>query len=62
MGPQAAADDPKLDEALLDVEFDPIAPNTDTAFSALWLPHMGQVNSTLALSDRTNFSYFSSQS
>jgi hypothetical protein len=63
IGPQEAADDPKLlEEALLDIESDPTAPNTDNAFSALWLPHWGQVNSTLALSDRTNFSYFSSQS
>jgi len=63
IGPQAAAEDPKLlEEALLAVESDPIAPNIDKAFSALWLPHWGQVSSTLALSDRTNFSYFSSQS
>jgi len=63
IGPQAVADDPKLlEEALLDVESDPTAPNTDKAFSALWLPQVGQVNSTLALSDRTNFSYFSLQS
>jgi len=62
IGPQAAAEDPKLEDALLDVESDPTAPNIDKAFSALWLPHRGQVSSTLALSDRTNFSYFSSQS
>jgi hypothetical protein len=62
IGPHAAADDPKLPEALLDVESDPTAPKTDKTFSALWLPHWGQVSSTLALSDRTNFSYFSSQS
>jgi hypothetical protein len=63
IGPQAAADDPKLlEEAPLDVESDPTAPNIDKAFSALWLPHSGQINSTLALSDRTNFSYLSSQS
>jgi hypothetical protein len=35
IGPQAAADDPKLEEVLLDVESDPTAPNTDNAFSAL---------------------------
>jgi len=63
IGPQAAADEPKLpEEALLDGPSDPTAPNIDKAFSALWLPQWGQVNSTLALSDRTNFSYFSSQS
>ena len=62
MGPQAGADEKLLEEALLEVESDPTAPNTDKAFSALWLPQVGHVNSILALSDRTNFSYFSSQS
>jgi hypothetical protein len=35
IGPQAGADEKLLEEALLEVESDPTAPNTDKAFSAL---------------------------
>jgi len=56
-GPQAAAGALKLLDDFF-VELVPMAPNTESAFSPCWLPHWGHINSTLAVIERTNFSYF----
>jgi hypothetical protein len=58
IGPQAVAGALKLLDDSLDVELVPIAPNTEKAFSPCSLPHWGHINSTLAVIERTNLSYF----
>jgi hypothetical protein len=62
IGPQAAADEPKLPAELPTLAEPPIAPNTEKAFSPRSLPQVGQISLTSAVLERTNFSYFSPQS
>jgi hypothetical protein len=57
-GPQAAADELELLIESLDFALVPIALNTEKSFWACCPPHLGQINSTLAVRERTNFSYF----
>jgi hypothetical protein len=61
-GPQLGADELKLPKEPPDFELFPIEPNTEKAFSPRSLPHVGQISFTLAVLERTNFSYFSPQS
>jgi hypothetical protein len=61
-GPHAGPELPKLPKEPPDLALLPTAPNKDNAFSPRSLPHEGQTSFTLAVLERTSFSYFSPQS